>query len=69
VKEINGKRCVSHSGHTGTVLLFFPDEEITVVLLSNLSYGISMVGDKGYRVWDIGFELAEMALQQYGTKQ
>jgi D-alanyl-D-alanine carboxypeptidase len=69
IKAINGKRCVSHSGHTGTVLLFFPDEDITVVLLSNLSYGIGMIGDKGYRVWDIGFELAEMALKQYGTKE
>lgn len=68
IKEINGKRCVSHSGHTGTVLLFFPDEDLTVVLLSNLSYGIGMIGDKGYRVWDVGFQLAEMALKQYGTK-
>jgi hypothetical protein len=35
------------------------------VLLSNLSAGYSMLGDKGFRVADMGFELAEMAAKQY----
>lgn len=68
VKEVGGKKCISHSGHTGTVLLFFPEEYITIVFLSNLSQGIYFMGDKGFRVHDIGYELAEMALKQYGTK-
>lgn len=67
VKEVGGKRCISHTGHTGTVLLFFPEEDITIVFLSNLSLGIYMLGDKGFRVNEIGYELAEMALKQYGT--
>lgn len=68
VKEVAGKKCISHSGHTGTVLLFFPEEDLTIVFLSNLSFGIYMLGDKGFRVNEIGYELAEMALKQYGTK-
>jgi CubicO group peptidase (beta-lactamase class C family) len=69
VKQVGGKTCISHSGHTGTVLLFFPEEELTIVFLSNLSAGIYMLGDKGFRVADIGFELAEMALKKYGANQ
>jgi hypothetical protein len=48
--------------------LFFPEQELTIVFLSNLSAGISMVGDRGYRVNDIGYELAAMAFKKYGTK-
>lgn len=66
IKNIDGKTCISHSGHTGTVLLFYPKEELTIVFLSNLSAGISMLGDKGFRVGDIGFELARMAMKKYG---
>jgi CubicO group peptidase (beta-lactamase class C family) len=65
VKTIAGKQCMYHTGHTGTALLCFPEEELTIVLLSNLTAGYSMFGDKGYRVADVGFELAEMAAKQY----
>ncbi|MBX9785069.1 MAG: beta-lactamase family protein [Chitinophagaceae bacterium] len=69
IKDIDGKTCVSHSGHTGTVLLFYPKEELTIVFLSNLSAGISMLGDKGFRVGDMGFVLARMAMKKYGDQQ
>lgn len=68
VREVGGKRCISHSGHTGTVLLFFPEEKLVIVFLSNLSQGISMIGDKGFPVAEIGFELAAMAIKKYGSK-
>jgi D-alanyl-D-alanine carboxypeptidase len=65
IKTIAGKKCMYHTGHTGTALLCFPEEGLTIVLLSNLSAGYSIFGDKGFRVADMGFELAEMAAKQY----
>jgi D-alanyl-D-alanine carboxypeptidase len=65
LKTVLGKQCIYHTGHTGTALLCFPEEGLTIVLLSNLSAGYSMLGDRGFRVLDMGFELAEMAVQQY----
>lgn len=65
LKTINQKKCMYHTGHTGTALLCFPEEGLTIVLLTNLSAGYSMFGDKGFRVADMGFELAEMAAKQY----
>jgi D-alanyl-D-alanine carboxypeptidase len=65
IKTIAGKRCIFHTGHTGTALLCFPDDDLTIVLLTNLSAGYSMFGDKGFRVADMGFELAEMAVKKY----
>jgi D-alanyl-D-alanine carboxypeptidase len=65
IKTIAGKRCMYHNGHTGTALLCFPDDDLTIVLLTNLSAGYSMFGDKGFRVADMGFELAEMAVREY----
>jgi D-alanyl-D-alanine carboxypeptidase len=64
-KTVAGKKCIYHTGHTGTALLCFPEEELTIVLLSNLSAGYSMLGDRGFRVLDVGFELAEMAVKLY----
>ncbi len=68
VMLIDGKRCIFHTGHTGTALLCFPDDDLSIVLLSNLSAGYSMFGDKGFRVMDAGFDLAEMAAKQYLKK-
>ncbi len=65
LKTIAGKRCMFHTGHTGTALLCFPDDDLTIVLLSNLSAGYSIFGDKGFRVMDVGFDLAEMAAKKY----
>jgi D-alanyl-D-alanine carboxypeptidase len=65
VIKIEGKRCMFHTGHTGTALLCFPDDELSIVLLSNLTAGYSMFGDKGFRVMDVGFDLAEMAAKKY----
>jgi D-alanyl-D-alanine carboxypeptidase len=68
IKTIAGKRCMYHNGHTGTALLCFPDDDLTIVLLTNLSAGYSMFGDKGFRVMDVGFDLAEMAAKKYLEK-
>jgi D-alanyl-D-alanine carboxypeptidase len=65
LKTIGGKTCMFHTGHTGTALLCFPDDDLTIVLLTNLSAGYSSFGDKGFRVADMGFELAEMAAKKY----
>jgi D-alanyl-D-alanine carboxypeptidase len=65
LKTIAGKKCMFHTGHTGTALLSFPDDDLTIVLLTNLSAGYSMFGDKGFRVMDAGFDLAEIAVEKY----
>lgn len=66
IKEIAGRKCIFHSGHTGTVLLYFPAERLTVVLLTNLGGGYGAIAsDKGFKVADVGFELAEMAVKKY----
>jgi D-alanyl-D-alanine carboxypeptidase len=65
VVMIDGKRCMFHTGHTGTALLSFPDDNLTIVLLTNLSGGYSSFGDRGFRSLEVGFELAEMAAKKY----
>lgn len=66
VKEIGGKKCIFHSGHTGTILLYFPAERLTVVLLTNLGGGYGgIAGDRGFKTADVGFELAELAVKKY----
>jgi D-alanyl-D-alanine carboxypeptidase len=65
VLMIDGRRCIFHTGHTGTALLCFPDDDLTIVFLTNLSGGYSSFGDKGFKVMDIGFDLAEMAVKKY----
>lgn len=62
VREINGKRCLLHSGHTGTVMLLCPDEEFALVFLSNLAEGYRMNGDRGYPVNQLGIDLASKFL-------
>ncbi len=62
---IAGKPCIFHTGHTGTAVLCFPEEELTIVLLTNLSAGYSMFGDKGFKVADVGLDLAEMAVKRF----
>jgi len=36
VLSINGHRAIAHDGFTGTFLLYFPDDNFGVVVLSNL---------------------------------
>lgn len=68
VKDIAGEQCIFHSGHTGTVLLYFPAKRLTIVLLTNLGGGYGgIAGDKGFKVADVGFELAELALKQFAA--
>ena len=65
IEEVAGKKCISHSGHTGTVLLYFPDSQLTVVFLTNLTNGYSLLGDRGFRVGNVGRKLAEMAAKKH----
>jgi CubicO group peptidase (beta-lactamase class C family) len=70
IKTINGRTCISHSGHTGTMLAYFPAERLTIVLLTNLGGGYGgIAGDKGFKVADAGFQLAEMAAIRFLTKK
>jgi D-alanyl-D-alanine carboxypeptidase len=39
VKDLNGHRVVSHSGITGTEYTRFPDDGLTVIVLTNLGFG------------------------------
>lgn len=66
LKDIKGRKCIFHSGHTGTVLLYFPAEKLAVVILSNLGGGYGgIAGDKGFKVAELGFLLAEQAVLKY----
>ena len=65
IDQIAERKCISHSGHTGTVLLYFPDSQLTVVFLTNLTNGYSLLGDKGFRVGSVGYRLAELAAKKY----
>jgi D-alanyl-D-alanine carboxypeptidase len=63
VREINGKNCITHSGHTGTVAVVCPDKNFALVLLSNMSLGFSQAGDKGFDVQQLGFDLTGRLLR------
>jgi len=65
VRDYNGKRCLSHSGHTGTQVIYFPDQDFSVILFTNLSLGYTILGDHGFRVADAGFDLTEMAIKKW----
>ncbi len=58
VNEVDGKKCIQHSGHTGTVAVICPSEKFILVYLSNMSLGFSTAGDKGYDVLSLGLDLA-----------
>lgn len=64
-RDFNGKRCLSHSGHTGTQVIFFPDQGFSVILFTNLTQGYTLLGDHGFRVADAGFDLANMAIAKW----
>jgi len=63
-RYIENKKVISHSGHTGTAIVFFPDERLIVVLLTNLGQGYPDI-DQGFKSSDVGFILAEMAAKKY----
>ncbi|HEX5669101.1 MAG TPA: serine hydrolase domain-containing protein, partial [Chitinophagaceae bacterium] len=63
VREINGKNCITHSGHTGTVAVVCPAGNFALVFLSNMSLGFSQAGDKGFDVEQLGFELTGSLLR------
>jgi D-alanyl-D-alanine carboxypeptidase len=66
IKEISGHKSIVHTGHTGTAMEIFPDKKLTIIFLANRSYGIPMLGDKGYPIEVIIDELAALALKKYG---
>jgi len=65
VRDYNGKTCLSHSGHTGTQVIYFPDQRFSVILFTNLSQGYTTLGDRGFRVADAGFALTDMAIRKW----
>ncbi len=64
-REYEGKICLSHSGHTGTQVIYFPDQGFSVILFTNLSQGYTILGDRGFRVADAGFDLADLAIARW----
>jgi CubicO group peptidase (beta-lactamase class C family) len=66
IREINGRKCLMHSGHTGTVIVFCPEENFALVFLSNLSAGYKVIGDKGFDVNEFGVDLARRFLKPAG---
>lgn len=63
VMDVNGKKCIQHTGHTGTVAVICPEEKFVLVYLSNLSLGFSTAGDEGYDVLKMGVDLTGMMLK------
>jgi D-alanyl-D-alanine carboxypeptidase len=64
-RDYEGRRCLSHSGHTGTQVVYFPDQNFSVILFTNLTQGYSPLGDRGFRVADATFALADMAIAKW----
>jgi len=64
-RDYEGKRCLSHSGHTGTQVIYFPDQNFSVILFTNLTQGYTILGDRGFRVADAAFALADMAIAKW----
>jgi D-alanyl-D-alanine carboxypeptidase len=64
LKTVANQFCVSHSGHTGTVVVYVPAQDLKIIFFTNLSSGYSMFGDKGFRASDVGYDIAELALKQ-----
>jgi CubicO group peptidase (beta-lactamase class C family) len=63
VRDVNGKKCVEHIGHTGGAVVNCPEQKFSLVLLSNLSQGYDMFGDKGYDVKKLALEIAARYIQ------
>jgi CubicO group peptidase (beta-lactamase class C family) len=63
LNDVNGKKCIQHTGHTGTVAVISPSEKFVLVYLSNLSLGFATAGDKGYDVKELGLGLAARFLK------
>ncbi len=63
VREINGKKCITHTGHTGTVAVVCPGGNFALIFLSNLSLGFAQAGDKGFDVQQLGFDLTGKLLR------
>jgi len=64
IRPIESKRTISHTGYMGTAMVYFPDEKLTVVLLTNLGQGYPAV-DHGFIAVDAGFKLADIAARKY----
>lgn len=64
VRNINNRKVISHSGHTGTFIGYFPDEKLVMVLLTNLGKGIPGF-HKGFDNSNAGFLLSTLAAKKY----
>lgn len=66
VKDIKGHKAFLHGGYSGTFALHFIKEDISVIFFTNLSSGYGVItGDKGFDFMKTGFEIAEMAVEQW----
>ncbi|HEY0679265.1 MAG TPA: serine hydrolase domain-containing protein [Chitinophagaceae bacterium] len=67
VRKINGRECILHFGATGTAMMFFPKEKLTMVFLTNLAEGYPrpFANDRGFHVGQVCFPLAEMVVKKY----
>lgn len=64
VRNIDNRKMISHSGHTGTFIGYFPDEKLAVILLTNLGKGIPGL-HKGFDNSNAGFLLSSLAAKKY----
>jgi CubicO group peptidase (beta-lactamase class C family) len=64
VGTLDGKNWIGHTGHTGTHVIRFPEQRTTLILLTNLGAGTPppFGKDQGFNVWQMGLELAKLAL-------
>jgi CubicO group peptidase (beta-lactamase class C family) len=64
VRNVENRKLISHSGHTGTFLGYFPNEKLVVVLLTNLGKGVPGFHE-GFDNAGAGFLLAGLAAKKY----
>jgi hypothetical protein len=63
VREVNGRKCITHAGHTGGAVVNFPQEKYSLVLLGNLAEGYTMIGDKGYDPMKLAMDITARYLK------
>jgi CubicO group peptidase (beta-lactamase class C family) len=61
LKPVEGVAAISHTGHTGTSVVYLPAQDLQVIFFSNLSAGYAMFGDKGYPIFDVSYKIAQLA--------
>jgi CubicO group peptidase (beta-lactamase class C family) len=64
VRDVENRKVISHSGHTGTFIGYYPTEKLVVVLLTNLGKGIPGF-HQGFDNAGAGFLLTKLAADKY----